>query len=202
MYYFFGQNRLIENNCLVFRLKGGYLELLENLLALEFLLRKKGFLRNGGTRRLLVPKSVGAGPLWAYFQAQIYKYPMINWHVDCCWSFETNLWNQKCMFFKADIRDVVISLAKFNCFFDGISIGILEELWSHLQLLCHNVWFSKTDTHLLLCTIANVYPFFWIRLYSFSFFQLLQLEFCRWVQYSRIPHGIGLLLIFTTIKPG
>ena len=41
------------------------------------------------------------------------------------------------MFFKVDFRDIVISLAKFNCFFDGISIGILEELWSHLQLLGH-----------------------------------------------------------------
>ena len=27
-YDFFGQNRLLENNCLVFRLKGGSLELL------------------------------------------------------------------------------------------------------------------------------------------------------------------------------
>ena len=122
---------------MVFRSKGGCLELLQNLLALEFLLRKKGFLRNGGTRRPLVPKSVGAGPLWAYFQAQIYKYPMIYWRVGYCWSFETNLWNQKFTFVKVDFRTILISLAKFNCFFDGTSIGILEELWSHLQLLGH-----------------------------------------------------------------
>ena len=32
------------------------------------------------------------------------------------------------MFFKVDFRTIVLSLAKFSCFFDGISIGILEEL--------------------------------------------------------------------------
>ena len=31
---------------------------------------------------------------------------------------------------------------------------------------CTNVRFKKTETHLLLYTVANVYPFFWIRLYE------------------------------------
>ena len=32
------------------------------------------------------------------------------------------------------------------------------------------VWFKKTVTHLLLYTVANVSPFFWIRLYITSYF--------------------------------
>ena len=33
---------------------------------------------------------------------------------------------------------------------------------SFLKWLLFNVWFKKTDRHLLLYAIANVYPFFWI----------------------------------------
>ena len=71
-----------------------------------------------------------------------------------------------------------------------------------LSFLGSIVWCKKMDTHLLLYTVANVYPFFWIRRYPLQWIQRTDHKYANctpgpWL--LRISVVFFSNIIFTTI---
>ena len=64
-----------------------------------------------------------------------------------------------------------------------------------------NVWCKKTDTHLLLYTVTNVYPFFCIRLYyvSSTTYQKIEDLFCS-VYIFGFFHGVKVFAFQIDVK--